>query len=215
MDIEDKKKYIERYTDRFNVYGHDPRSLGWGGDLNKQNFRFSVMAAVGDLQGKSILDLGCGFGDFYGFLKSRAWEGEYLGIDIVPVLLETARRKWPEAKFKEMDVLNASESELEADYVIASGLFGAKIQGYGGNENYIKLMLEKMLKMCRVGLAVDFISTYVDYQQPLNYHTQPEWVFRIAKEMTKRVCLRHDYMPFEFCLYIYKQDKIGRNNVFV
>ena len=31
-------------------------------------------------------------------------------------------------------------------------------------------------------------------------------IFKICKSLTKRVVLHHDYMPFEFCIYLYKLD---------
>ena len=39
-------------------------------------------------------------------------------------------------------------------------------------------------------------------------------IFKISKNLSKRVILRHDYMPFEFCVYIYKNDSISGSNVF-
>jgi len=39
-------------------------------------------------------------------------------------------------------------------------------------------------------------------------------MFCIAKKLTRRVALRHDYMPFEFCLFLYKDDSKNKKNVF-
>ena len=42
----------------------------------------------------------------------------------------------------------------------------------------------------------------------------PEWVFGLGKSLSKRVALRHDYMPFEFCVYIYKSAEVNERYVF-
>ena len=49
----------------------------------------------------TVLDVGCGFADLYGFLKERGWCGRYTGIDIVPGLLSTARERNPEFDLEE------------------------------------------------------------------------------------------------------------------
>ena len=38
---DDKKKVISRYTERYNKFGYDPKSLGW--DKGKQDIRFDVL----------------------------------------------------------------------------------------------------------------------------------------------------------------------------
>ncbi|MFZ1077872.1 MAG: hypothetical protein WAN47_10635, partial [Nitrosotalea sp.] len=55
---------------------------------------------------------------------------------------------------------------------------------------------------------------YVDYKDKDIFYTSPEIIFKFAKSLTRRVVLRHDYMPFEFCLYIYKNDVKNKRNVF-
>jgi SAM-dependent methyltransferase len=207
MDSKDKENYIKRYTERFHQFGYDPRTLGWSDDKIKQKLRFIALANVGDLNNKTILDIGCGFGDFYGFLKDLKINVNYIGIDIVPILLENAKKLWPSANFYEYDILNDNWLNLEADYVFASGIFNAKVQTLGGNTNYIEAMINKMFEISRVGVCADFFSSYVDYQHEIAYHTSPEWIFSVAKKLSKRICIRHDYLPFEFCLYIYKNDK--------
>ena len=39
----------------------------------------------------SVLDIGCGFADFYHFLRSRGFNGQYLGVDIVPEFVSLAK----------------------------------------------------------------------------------------------------------------------------
>lgn len=210
MDDKDKEIYIDRYTERHTRYGYDPRTLGWGGGKEKQDYRFAHLAAVGEMSSQSILDVGCGFGDLYGYLISNGWNGMYLGIDIVPVLIDQAKELWPSAEFKIMDLLT-NHIDVHFDYVFASGVFNAKVNN---NQEHISTMLKRMYEIANIAVICDFMSTYVDFQQEIAFHTNPEWVFGIAKNLSRRVVLRHDYMPFEFCLYIYKNDDIIDNYIF-
>ena len=62
---------------------------------------------------------------------------------------------------------------------------------------------------------MDFMSTYVDFRRKGSFHASPERVFKIAKKLSKRVVIRHDYLPFEFSVYIYKSNKLNKNQTFV
>jgi hypothetical protein len=48
------------------------------------------------------------------------------------------------------------------------------------------------------------LSTYVDYQEQHLYYYHPEQIFSMAKAISSRVLLRHDFAPFEFCIQLYK-----------
>lgn len=91
MDILDRERIISVYSDRFDKYGHDPRTLGW--DKGKQDLRFDILTSQWDIKGKSIVDLGCGFGDLNRYFEARGINDyEYLGVDVVNNLIEEAKR---------------------------------------------------------------------------------------------------------------------------
>lgn len=207
MDEKEKNDTIKRYNERLKIYGDDPRSLGWL--KGRQHIRFKVLSEIADLNNCTILDLGCGFGDLYGFLKKK-YSIDYTGYDINKNLIDIARNKNPDASFDVKDIL--SDKILKNfDYIISSGVFNFKL---ADNSSFAKNMLKKMLEICNKGIAVDFVTDYVDYRnRDLNY-TSPEEIFSFCKTLSKRVTLRHDYMPFEFCIYLYKNDSIIENNVF-
>lgn len=211
MNPKDKRKYIERYEKNYRKYGCDPRTLGWC--VGRQEMRFHVLTSIGDVGNKSILDLGCGFADLYDFLMRRGWQGRYTGFDIVPKLVEVARGRHPGVDIRLLDILEDDIDE-KFDYIFASGVFNAKLVGES-NKLYIKKMMQKMFEMANSGVSVDFVSSYVDYHQEETYHAEPERIFKMCKKLSKRVILRHDYMPYEFAVYVYKEDSIDeKRNVF-
>ena len=71
-----------------------------------------------------------------------------------------------------------------------------------------------MFELCNKGVAIDFISTYVDFRNEKINYVKPEEIFSFCKTLSRCVLLRHDYMPFEFCIYIYKSDRIDERDVF-
>lgn len=213
MQPGDRQHYIERYGERLRQYGYSPETLGWG-KHGRQRVRFSVLAEHAlDYPESSVLDVGCGFADLYDYLQSQGWRGEYTGIDIVPSILDLARQRHPGLDLREADV-TAPDSDLgQFDYVIASGIFNAKLLAED-NRCHIQRALEAMVAMARVGASVDFLTTYVDYQKPGSWHTDPAWAIGVARKISKRFRLRCDYMPFEFALFVYHDDTVSTHNVF-
>src|SRR5579864_4289295 len=86
------------YAGRLATFGPGPLAQGWYG-ARTQERRFSVLAEVSDLREGSVLDVGCGLGDFYSFLHARGGAGDYIGVDLTPEMVENARRRHPGARF--------------------------------------------------------------------------------------------------------------------
>ena len=61
------KLYNKRFKDKLLP---NYRKLGWG-SKKSQDLRFKILIDRWNLENKSILDIGCGFGDFYFFLKKK------------------------------------------------------------------------------------------------------------------------------------------------
>jgi hypothetical protein len=127
----------------------------------------------------------------------------------------TARKVHPQGDFRIQDILQDTIKE-QWDYVVLSGVFNIIPEGFNRRTQwqFIQAMLAKMMGLAKKGIAADFQSTYVDFQAQNAFHVDPCEVFRFGKTLSRRVVVRHDYMPYEFAVYVYKDDKITLNNVF-
>jgi SAM-dependent methyltransferase len=220
VKTEDRLDYVQRYEKRLQEFGYSPATLGWGVN-GRQEVRFSVLSELAlRMPESSVLDVGCGFCDLYDFLEKHGWHGRYTGIDIVPGLLEVARQRHPGLDVRELDITDESGSldsgsldKDEYDFVISSGALNAALPS-GSNEVHIEVALRSMHRRSRYATCVDFLSSYVDFQKPGAYHTDPSWALEAAKRLTRRVLLRHDYMPYEFSLFLFRDDAISERRVF-
>ena len=213
MKTEDRLDYVQRYEKRLQEFGYSPATLGWG-IHGRQEVRFSVLAEPAlRLPECSVLDVGCGFCDLYDFLAQRGWRGRYTGFDIVPGLLDVARERHPDLDIRELDITADSIPCDAYDFVISSGALNAVLPS-GNNETHIEVALRSMYQRSRIATCVDFLSTYVDFQKPGAFHTNPGWALVAAKALTQRVILRHDYMPYEFSMFLFRNDAISERNVF-
>ena len=199
MNSEDKARLIKLYEDRFKVYGSTERTLGWNGPED-QRLRFSILADVDDLSGRSVCDVGCGFGDLLPYLEARFGELKYTGIDLAPSLVDEAKRRHPKGRFYCGDILDSAFSE-QCDYFLLSGALSFRI---ADNLAHSHAVLQRMFESCNRGLAANFLTTYVTFEREHNFHHNPDDMFSFAKSMTQWVSIRHDYPLWEFTVFMYK-----------
>lgn len=186
------------YNNRYDEYGNDLKSVGWG-SMKSQKLRFKVLSEIADLNGAKICDVGCGFGDLYPYLNKRFKNIKYIGIDISEKLICQAQARYPGVHFLMEDILQ-SKREREFDYVFASGTLSYKMKKH---LEYVEAMLTAMLKMAKKGVAVNFLSSYVDYRLDKNFHFAPKEALTMGKGLARYVTIRHDYPLYEFTMYLY------------
>lgn len=85
--------YLYPYLKAARQYGAGFDSLLWASPAT-QEARFAAIERLGQLNGKSVLDVGCGRADLLDFLKQRDIQpADYIGIEAVPALAEAAEAK--------------------------------------------------------------------------------------------------------------------------
>ena len=208
MQPSQKRKTIKFYSELLKKYGYDPRSLGWGSRKGKQTLRFKILCQIGNISNCSILDIGCGFGDFYSYLQFKKIKTNYFGIDINQELIKLGKLIHPDAKLQVRD-FEAEQFEKKFDWVFFSG-----ISSIGCSYPYIKKIMTEMFRICKKGLAMNFVGGVIDYRTNSLFYSDPEKIYSITRSISNRVVIRHDYMPYEFTVYVYKNNEKTSNNIF-
>jgi SAM-dependent methyltransferase len=207
MKDSEKKRVIQTYNERFAQFGHDPRTLGW--PKRRHKLRYAILLGQWELKGRSILDYGCGFGDMYAFCRERGLEVDYEGVDINPLLIETGRKRYPEAKLFVRDLLQEGCARTY-DYAFSSGVHNIKLDD---NWGFTEASFELFDRCCTRGFAVNFLSDRVEYKLEHAHHSDPVRVLELAYRYSNRIVLRNDYMPFEFTVFVDKQDAFDKERV--
>jgi SAM-dependent methyltransferase len=209
----DRKELVARYEERLAQHGQRPEALGWSRpDLQRRRFAALSMPILAQ-PSSSVLDIGCGFADLHAYLLANGWRGAYTGVDVVPGLLEGARRLHPELELRELDFSEQPTAVGAHDFVVASGIFNGRLR-HEDHPAYVNRVLRAMFGHARVAACADFLSTWVNYQKPENWHADPNEWLAIGQNMTRRVVIRHDYLPFEFALYLYRDDRVGDGSIY-
>ena len=99
-----KKKYesliIKRFNNKFNKFGVNIKSIGWDNKRNQET-RFENIFKVANLKEcKSLLDIGCGFGDLLKFINKKKLKLNYTGIDINNKFIEINKKTKNKEKFR-------------------------------------------------------------------------------------------------------------------
>jgi SAM-dependent methyltransferase len=205
----DMDEAVKRYEKRLDELGLSPQTLGWR-SKRQQYVRFEILAEIGDLHKHSVLDLGCGFGDFYEFLSAKGLDIDYTGYDISPKFVAIAKGRHSNLHFEVKDILK-DPVERKFDYIVSSGIFNYKISN---NEQFIRELFRKSLELSNLGVAHNMLSSCVDYRDANLYYADSSEILSFCQTLSRRVTLRHDYMPFEFTAYVYKDDEKDSENIF-
>ncbi len=206
LDPEDVNQVVRRYQQRIAEHGPTFASLNSGSE-EKQSIRHSVHASALRGTNPSILEIGCGLADFYKYLLQYKRNCSYHGYDIVPEYIDQCRRIHPEARFSLRNVF-VEGIEGTYDTIVMSQVLNNRYQK-SDNMQVMQRALELAFEHTRVSVSVDMISTYVDFRNPDLFYYSPEEIFRIAKTISPRVLLRHDYRAFEFCIQLFHEGVEG------
>lgn len=191
-----QSKTLDRYQTRFRCMGEGPKALGWG-CREDQLERFMVLCKYIDFSGVTVMDLGCGFADFYGYLKNKGVICNYIGVDVIPEFVECCRTKYPEATFMQGNIFLDSDSLPQVDIVISTGTLNLK-QTLIDNLTYTQTFMRLAFAKAKIKLAVDFLSKELTSNYPKEdfvYYHSPADVMQMAFQLTSNIEIVHNYKP--------------------
>lgn len=200
---EDKKTKIEiYYNDLINKYGNDPRSCDYGRP-ESQSKKFAIISELITAEHKTVLDVGCGLGDFAEYLQLNASHINYTGIDLSKEFIKRSQARFPDLEFKKMDLL--TENPGNFDFVTANGIF------YLLGNDALKIMrqiITRMFELSTKSVAFNSLSSWCEDQEVDEFYADPIETLKFCRTLTPWVSLRHDYHSRDFTIYMHK-DQVG------
>lgn len=192
-----ERNTVERYNARFDKLGTVPQALGWG-SKEHQIIRFEAIYRYLDFNNKSVLDIGCGFSDFYEFLmeKNEKISG-YIGIDINKKFIDHCKEKYKENRYEVRNIILEPYEEYVADIGLIIGVLNFKFKDIN-NFEFAKDFIRKSFNACREALVINVLSSYLtpDYpREDVVYYHSPEELFGFAQGLTPNVNIIHDFQP--------------------
>jgi trans-aconitate methyltransferase len=188
------------YDRRVVEFGHDPRACDYGRAASQQR-KFEVLSRALNYSGLSVLDVGCGFADYADFLAARFSGVTYSGIDLSSEMIVKARALHPSLDLKVGNLIEQTECP-DYDVISANGIF------YRLGEDAPLLMRDlvtAMFRRCRKAVTFNTLSLWAPQQELGEFYADPAEVLSWCRQLTPWVVLRHDYMPHDFTIYLYRE----------
>jgi SAM-dependent methyltransferase len=210
-----KEKIGSYFEDLLSKHGDNHLSLDWN-SKQSQELRYAVFLEIIGYTEKtkdfSMLDVGCGIGHFYDYLKDhgliKEFNIKYEGLDISEKLIDFARKKNPGVEFHSADLLE-DRFNKKYDFVMASGPFNIRMTDIESHKQSVFRTISRMFNMANAAVAVNFICRDVLYMAKDDiggryvYYT-PEEIIQACRSLTNKYILRHDYHPGDFTVYLFK-----------
>lgn len=197
---DDLKPLREYWDQRARSAGDDCARIESG--RRGQRLRFEQFLRAHDVRGKSILDIGCGVGDFFARLQANQIDADYFGIDLSPEMIARARERFSQARFTAGDVASVSR---RYDYTVAFAIHNIKVEHA---RDILERSLRQQFDICDVAAHISLLT---DRYQGFDPHIQAwraEEILTLALSITPHVSLRHDYLPNDFSVTLYRRPLI-------
>jgi len=198
-------KAVQQFWDeRARLSGSNYYTIDWS--QRTQLMRFLVFAQLAQLDGASILDIGCGTGDFLDFLEHQRIPADYTGFDISPVMVERCRERFPNAKFVSGDFLVWNPNRTFG-YTIAFGIHNIKADGA---RDILEATLRRQFELSDKAAHISILSSrYKNFDSHIQAW-DPMEILEMAMSITPYVVFRHDYLPHDFSLTLFKAPTIDQ-----
>ena len=159
-----RKKDVIRvyYGSKLKKAGPESAKLGWESE-EAQNLRFEALSQNVDLNGKSLLDVGCGLGSLYSYLREKNINAKYSGVDILEEMVLCSKAKYPEAEFFCEDIFKSKFSESNRfDVIYSSGIFNLNLVN---NMEFLEKALQKFVSMADHAVVFNLLCDRSDNKE--------------------------------------------------
>ena len=197
----DRLRIAHYHRKRHKQFGADKaRTLGWQ-DTFSQVTRFEALCRDLHLDGASILDIGCGYGDLLAFIEQAGHRPSfYVGIDQQRRFIADSRRRLFQT---ENQFMRGDFSKLilpRVDYVVASG----SLNYQSTNPNHTVEMIDKMYHAANLACAFNLLDeAKLPSMRMLESHNK-EGILRYCKLLSERSYLIEGYSDHDFTVVMPK-----------
>ncbi|EOX4941682.1 class I SAM-dependent methyltransferase [Vibrio alginolyticus] len=202
MKFFDRLKIAHYHRKRYRQFGKDrARTLGWA-DKYSQISRFEALCRGLTLDGSSILDIGCGYGDLLAFIELTGLHPQsYIGIDQQKQFISEARKRDFRTQSKFICGDFSTLVLPRCDFVFASG----SLNYQSTNPNHTIEMIDKMYRATEKGCVFNLLDeSKLPSMKMLASHNK-EGVFRYCRLLCPNTRLIEGYSEHDFTIAMIKK----------
>jgi len=182
----------EFYQNNYDTHGISAEGVAWD-SAQTQKKRFSaITSCIGNLKQDSVVDAGCGFGDFYLYLKEKDnLPKSYIGLDLCTPMVEEAKVRTG-CKIMQKDIL--SQSIPTADWYVASGSMNLLTQ------LETRIFIQRCFEKSRKGFVFNLLEGKAcegEYS-----YWNPHEILVLCRTFCNNVKLKEGYMEGDFTVLL-------------
>jgi len=182
----------EFYTNAIKEFGISAQGVHWNSKYTQYK-RFEIITKLikKDIRNSSIVDVGCGFGEYYNYLQmNNRVPKEYIGIDCEKSMIDISKKRFPSQQFYIQNVLE--DDLIEADYYISSGALNIL------NINEIDIFISNCYKTSKKGFIFNYLKelTFTNISQ--------KDILNIVKKYTNTIIFKENYLENDFTIFMKK-----------
>ena len=186
------KNNTQFYKRVIKKYGISARGVHWNSE-ESQYLRFEILSQFieNDMKNSSVVDAGCGFGEYYNYLFDNDLKPkDYIGIDCEEEMINMASKRFVNTKFVLKNIL---EDKLPlADYYICSGAMNIL------EEKEVLTFIKRAYKASTKGFIFNFLKDDPLSSVPLNI------VLAFCKSICAQIKIKDDYLENDISIYLKK-----------
>ena len=180
------------------------RVLGWESQ-EAQHLRFDILISSVNLEGKKLLDVGCGTGNLMEYILSKNINLHYTGVDILETMILQAKNKNLIADFYCMDIFEKCEfKNKEFDVVYSSGIFNLNMCN---NKDFLNKAVKLLLNLAKETLVFNLLHIDSPNREDTYCYYHPDEVrqlLAIFSEQIKEVKIIESYLQNDFTVICQK-----------
>ena len=207
--ISDRQRDL--YQDSLKKHG-DSSQATHQNDRVTQHLRFErlLRGLSPHLEGSSVHDVGCGFGELGRYMADHGAAGNYSGIEIVEGMAELGRKRLGVEIV--VDDFMTRDYDTQYDFVVASGVFNIPGGTAAAEWNvYCRAMIKKMYSIARKGIAFNGLTTHTDYRRDDLHYWDPEEALSVCRSDLSRFCVLDQAYPlYEWTITAYRPELVRK-----
>lgn len=190
----------EDYDKSLEMYGAGPKALLWW-DYRSMAIRFRELVKEVPVEGKTIMDAGCGLGDLLPYLYAKSVNFRYTGYDKKPEFVEEARRHYEGHEFKVGDPMNSRLGLF--DVVISSGVMNGNVKNWmKKRQKMIANLFDQTGEVLAFNMAGGLRPIPDD---SLIAYANANEIYKFCKTLTKHTTLNTSYLDKDFTIIMFKK----------
>jgi len=180
------------YNQSFKQFGVSAQGVHWNNKYTQYK-RFEILTKMvkQDIKKSTIVDAGCGFGEYYKYLINNHFKPlKYIGYDCEPLMVYEAKKRFDNVDFEVKNILTDRLSSV--DYYISSGAMNIL------NIDEVYKFIEKSFAYSNKGFIFNILKSCsfnnIDIKQLLEF----------CYTLTPKIKTRDNYLDNDFTIFMVK-----------